>query len=247
MTARLLRFVLVAVLLALPAAAAETETPLGFTAESAARQAKLEERFDAELDQAILSDWMERLAAHPHPVGSPWGKENAEWMAGLLREWGFATTIERFGVLFPKPIVRSLELLEPEPFTAGLSETPLAEDPTSAQTDEQLPIYNAFSLGGDVTGELVYVNYGVPKDYEDLEKRGISVEGRIVIARYGGSWRGIKPKVAAEKGAIGCILYSDPADDGYGAGDPYPEGGYRPAQGRSAAPWRTCPSTRAIR
>jgi N-acetylated-alpha-linked acidic dipeptidase len=170
---------------------------------------------------------MKRLSARPHHVGSPYGKENAELMASLFKSWGYETTIERFDVLFPTPKVRIVELLAPEKFTAKLVEPPLAEDATSNQVDEILPVYNAFSIDGDVTGELVYVNYGIPADYEILERNGIDVRGKIVIARYGGSWRGIKPKVAAEKGAIGCIIYSDPLDDGYAAGDVYPKGAFR--------------------
>ena len=130
-------------------------------------------------------------------------------------------------MLFPTPRVRVLELTAPTKYTAKLAEPPLADDPTSSQTAEQLPTYNAYSADGDVTGQLVYVNYGVPDDYEELERRGIDVKGKIVIARYGGSWRGIKPKVAAEHGAIGCIIYSDPRDDGYFEGEAYPKGAYR--------------------
>ncbi|MBK7832552.1 MAG: hypothetical protein IPJ56_09490 [Gemmatimonadetes bacterium] len=94
-----------------------------------------------------------------------------------------------------------------------------------------MPTYNAYSGEGDVTAPLVYVNYGVPADYEELEKRGISVRGAIVIARYGGSWRGIKPKVAHEHGAVGALIYSDPKDDGYAEGETYPNGPYRPKDG----------------
>ena len=82
-----------------------------------------------------------------------------------------------------------------------------------------------------MTGDLVFVNYGVPADYEEFERRGIDVKGKIVIAKYGGSWRGIKPKVAAEHGAIGCIIYSDPKDDGYFQGDVYPKGAWRQENG----------------
>jgi N-acetylated-alpha-linked acidic dipeptidase len=170
---------------------------------------------------------MKFLAGRPHHPGSPQGKANADFIAGRFTDWGFETEIETFEVLFPTPNSRSLELLGPDGYTAVLAEPPLPEDATSGQGTEQLPIYNAYSTDGDVTGELVYVNYGIPADYEELEKRGIDVRGRIVIARYGGSWRGIKPKVAAEKGAIGCIIYSDPSGDGFRAGDVYPEGGYR--------------------
>ena len=104
-------------------------------------------------------------------------------------------------------------------------------DPTSGQQDEQLPTFNIYSRDGDVTAPLVYVNYGIPSDYEQLERLGISVKGAIVISRYGGSWRGIKPKVAAEHGAVGCIIYSDPKDDGYSQGETFPNGSWRPREG----------------
>jgi N-acetylated-alpha-linked acidic dipeptidase len=219
-------------LLAASAAAAQPAAPLlGFTDERAAAQRDLEARFDAQLKPENLRDWMKRLSAHPHHTGSPWDRQNAEFMVGLLRSWGWDAKIEEFQVLFPTPKLRRLEMLAPTKFTAALQETPVEGDATSGQKDEQLPIYNAYSIDGDVTGDLVYVNYGVPRDYEELERRGVDVKGRIVIARYGGSWRGIKPKVAAEHGAIGCLIYSDPRDDGYFQGDVYPKGGFRPEQG----------------
>jgi len=204
---------------------------MGFSAESSAKQRELEAKFDASLKRENLRDWMKRLSARPHYVGSPYGKENAEFMLGLFKSWGFDAQIEQFDVLFPTPKTRVLEMLAPEKFTARLEEPSLKEDATSGQKDEQLPTYNAFSIDGDVTAPLVYVNYGVPRDYEELEKRGISVKGKIVIARYGGSWRGIKPKVAAEHGALACLIYSDPRDDGYFQGDVYPKGAYRNENG----------------
>ena len=200
---------------------------LGFTAESSAAERALEARYDGLLQKQNLHDWMKRMSARPHHVGSPYGKEVAEFMAAQFRSWGYDTKIEQYDVLFPTPKTRLLEMVGPTRFTARLSEPALTEDATSGQTSEQLPTYNAYSADGDVTGDLVYVNYGVPADYEELERRGIDVSGKIVIARYGGSWRGIKPKVAAEKGAIGALIYSDPRDDGYFQGDVYPKGAYR--------------------
>ncbi len=200
---------------------------LGFSASSTREQRTLESTFDSYLNRDDLREWMKQLTSRPHHLGSPYGKKNAEYIARLFRSWGFETNIEEFYVLFPTPKTRLLEMTAPELYTAKLSEPPLNEDSTSQQTSEQLPTYNAYSIDGDVTGELVYVNYGIPKDYEQLDQRGIDVKGKIVIARYGGSWRGIKPKVAAEHGAIGCIIYSDPRDDGYAEGDVYPKGAYR--------------------
>jgi len=193
----------------------------------AAKQHALEAQLDAKMNRDEMRAWMKRLTAHPHHLGSPYQKENSELVASLFRSWGYETQIERFDVLFPTPKVRVVELIAPQKYTAKLDEPPLAEDPTSSQTSEILPPFNAYSVDGDVTGELVYVNYGVPKDYETLERNGIDVKGKIALARYGGSWRGIKPKVAAEHGAIGCLIYSDPRDDGYFAGDVYPKGAYR--------------------
>jgi len=217
-----------------PAAGAESADSgalFGFGTDSASSQRELEARFDAELRVDNLREWMERLSARPHHVGSPYGHQNALFLAELFRSWGYDTEIEEYQVLFPTPLVRELEMVAPTRFTATLAEPVLEEDATSGQTSEQLPSYNAYSIDGDVTAELVYVNYGVPDDYEELARRGIDVEGKIVLARYGGSWRGIKPKVAAEHGALACILFSDPRDDGYSAGDTYPEGGYRPRLG----------------
>jgi N-acetylated-alpha-linked acidic dipeptidase len=204
---------------------------VGFTPEGLAAQRALEARYDALLDAKNLRAWMERLSKHPHHLGSPWGKQNAEFVAGLFRSWGYDTRIEEYEVLFPTPRERVLEMVSPTRFVARIEEPTLAGDHTSGQKAEQLPTYNAYSRDGDVTGDLVYVNYGVPADYEELALRGIDVKGKIVIARYGGSWRGIKPKVAGEHGAVGCIIFSDPGGDGYAQGDPYPKGGWRPDAG----------------
>jgi N-acetylated-alpha-linked acidic dipeptidase len=204
---------------------------LGFSREGAERQRALEARFDALLRKDNLREWMKRLAARPHHLGSAYGRENAEFIASQFRSWGYETEIEQFDVLFPTPRTRLLEMTAPEKFTARLAEPSLKEDSSSSQSSEQIPVYNAYSIDGDVTGQLVYVNYGVPKDYDALVERGVDVKGKIVIARYGGSWRGIKPKVAAEHGAVGCLIYSDPRDDGYFQGDVYPRGAWRNEHG----------------
>lgn len=218
------------VLLETAPALAQDTTLLGFTPEATAAQRQLESRFDALLNADDLSSWMRELTDQPFYVGSPGARENARFLADRFREWGYETRIETYQVLFPTPTERLLEMTAPVEYTARLEEPPLEADGTSG-VDGRLPTYNAYSADGDVTGELVYVNYGIPDDYEQLERRGVSVEGRIVIARYGRSWRGIKPKVAAEHGAIGVILYSDPHEDGYYQGDVYPEGPYRMEHG----------------
>lgn len=208
-----------------------TKPLLGFTQSHAAEQYSLETGFDAMLKPDSLRTWMKHLSARPHHVGSPYDKENAEFLASEFRSWGYETAIEDFQVLFPTPKTRVLEMISPTTYVAKLQEPPVVGDTTSYQTDEQLPPYNAYSIDGDVTGNLVYVNYGIPTDYEELERLGIDVKGKIVISRYGGAWRGIKPKVAAEHGAIGCIIYSDPRDDGYFQGDVYPKGPFRNDEG----------------
>ena len=204
---------------------------LGFTPANAAKEHALEAQLDAKLNRDELRAWMQRLSARPHHLGSDYDRDNAEYIASLYRSFGYDTHIEEFQVLFTTPKTRLVGLIAPERFTAKLFEPQLKEDATSGQTSEQLPVYNAYSIDGDVTGDLVYVNYGVPADYDELDRRGVDVKGKIVLARYGGSWRGIKPKVAAEHGAIGCIIYSDPRDDGYFQGDVYPKGAYRNENG----------------
>jgi N-acetylated-alpha-linked acidic dipeptidase len=203
----------------------------GYTPETSAPERDLEKKFQDAILAGNIRENMRRLSAQPHHVGSPYDKDNAEWMLARFKEWGFDAHIETFEVLFPTPKERVVELVEPTKFRAKLQEPVLAIDPTSNQTGAQLPTYNAYSADGDATAELVYVNYGTREDYEQLDRLGISVKGAIVIARYGAGWRGIKPKVAAEHGAIGCIIYSDPRGDGYFQGDEYPTGGWRPREG----------------
>jgi N-acetylated-alpha-linked acidic dipeptidase len=209
------------------------EQPLfGYSAESSRAERQWEEKLRAIPSPDNLRAYMQHLSARPHHVGSPYDKENAEWIAAKFKEFGLDTHIEQFDVLFPTPKERVVELVDGGPkFVAKLQEPVLSEDPTSDQTAEQLPTYNAYSIDGDVTAPLVYVNYGIPEDYEQLDRLGISVQGKIVIARYYHSWRGIKPKVAAEHGAIGCLIFSDPHEDGFMQGDTFPKGAYRPPDG----------------
>jgi N-acetylated-alpha-linked acidic dipeptidase len=210
----------------------ETPALYGYSAESSRVERQWEEKMRAIPEPANLRAYMERLTARPHNVGSPYDKDNAEWILSKFKEFGLDAQIESFSVLYPTPKERLVELVDGGPhFTAKLQEPVVPEDPTSNQTAEQLPTYNAYSVDGDVTASLVYVNYGVPEDYEVLERRGISVKGAIIIARYGHSWRGIKPMVGAEHGAIGCIIYSDPRDDGYAGGLVFPKGPFRPSEG----------------
>jgi N-acetylated-alpha-linked acidic dipeptidase len=204
---------------------------LGFNTQSASLEHNWETRFRAIPDAKRVHENMLHLAAHPHNVGSDYQRQNAEWLVARYKEWGWDAHIERFDVLYPTPKERVLELLAPTRFVAKLDEPPLAEDPYTKEKSTQLPGYNIYSADGDVTAPLVYANYGMPADYEVLDRHGISVSGAIVIARYGGGWRGLKPKLAAEHGAVGCIIYSDPADDGYVQDNILPKGPMRPPDG----------------
>jgi len=208
----------------------QSKSMLGFSEANAASEEKIEAQFQQNLQAGNLDKWMKQLTAQPHNLGSDYGKKNAEYIRDLFKSWGYDANIEVYKVLFPTPKVRLLEMTAPSIYKAKLAEPVLKEDLTTGQST-QLPIYNAWSADGDVTAEVVFVNYGVPKDYEQLERLGIDVKGKIVIAKYGGSWRGIKPKVAQEHGAVGCLIYSDPADDGYAQGDVYPKGPFRPKFG----------------
>ncbi|HET7321247.1 MAG TPA: M28 family peptidase, partial [Longimicrobiaceae bacterium] len=202
----------------------------GFPADALAEQAQREARARAIPNADTLRQQMLLLSERPHEAGTERSRAVAEAILARFRSYGLPAEIERFEALMPRPVSRTLELVGPERYTAVLKEPALPEDKDSDDAN-QLPTYNAYSADGDVTAELVYVNYGIPEDYEVLDSLGISVKGKIVIARYGHSWRGIKPKVAAEHGAVGCLIYSDPEDDGYYVDDVYPKGPMRPWQG----------------
>lgn len=205
---------------------AQTKKIIGFSEKNVPAQLTTESTFDKNLSKENIGENIKRLSSKPHHIGSPAGKENAEYIMNEFKKWGWDTQIETFHVLFPTPKTRVLEMTSPTSYKAILKEPALKEDATSGQNG-QLPTYNAWSADGDVSAELVFVNYGLPQDYEVLDKMGIDVKGKIVIAKYGHSWRGIKPKVAQEHGAIGCIIYSDPMDDGYFLGDVYPKGAFK--------------------
>lgn len=190
----------------------------------------LERSFDALISPAQQQQWLQQMSSAPNHVGSPHDKANADFQLAMFKQWGWDAHIEQFDVLYPTPISTTLELVTPEHIQLGGQEPPVPEDPTS-NSPGMLPPYVAYQGDGDVTAPVVYVNYGMPDDYEALARRGIDVKGKIVLARYGAGWRGLKPLLAQEHGAVGCLIYSDPADDGYTQGDPYPRGGARPPFG----------------
>src|SRR6202044_3652487 len=197
-----------------------------------ADQSGVEKSFDAQVSPAEMGGWLKRLAAEPNQVGSPHDKANAEWVLAQFKSWGWDAHMETFDVLYPTPIHESLELLNgKKKIKATLQEKPIPGDSSATAKDYALPAYLAYQGDGDVTAPLVYVNFGMKEDYDALEKLGVSVKGKIVIARYGSGWRGLKPKLAQEHGAVGCIIYSDPHEDGYAAGDAYPKGAFRPEHG----------------
>ena len=217
--------------IALLASAAFAFTAAPALAAPAASGQALERNFDALINPAQQQQWLQQMSSAPNHVGSPHDKANAEFQLAMFKQWGWNAHIEQFDVLYPTPISTTLELVAPEHIALGGQEPPVAEDPTTKLGAEALPPYVAYQGDGDVTAPVVYVNYGMPADYDALAERGISVKGKIVLARYGAGWRGLKPKLAQEHGAVGCLIYSDPADDGYVEADPYPRGGARPPAG----------------
>ncbi|MES2136720.1 MAG: transferrin receptor-like dimerization domain-containing protein [Pseudomonadota bacterium] len=190
----------------------------------------LEKSFDSLISSADQLAWLQDMSSAPNHVGSPHDKANADMVLALFKQWGWDARIERFEVLYPTPISTIVELVAPQHIALGGQESPVAQDPTSGLAG-MLPPYVAYQGDGDVTAPVVYVNYGMPDDYVALAQRGIDVRGKIVLARYGAGWRGLKPRLAQEHGAVGCLIYSDPADDGFTQDDPYPHGGARPEGG----------------
>lgn len=231
MTARRAVLVLAAILIVPPALHSEPDPGIrGFAGDRLEAQRAIERRFRAVPDPSRLREYMREITREPHHAGGPGSRRVAEYILARFREWGLDAAIEETEALMPLPSERRLELVAPAPFVAALKEPPLAADDDSSD-EGQIPTFNAYASDGDVTADLVYVDYGIPADYEQLQKLGIDVKGKIVIARYGQSWRGIKAKVAWEHGAVGCIIYSDPRDDGYFQGDAYAEGAFRPEHG----------------
>jgi N-acetylated-alpha-linked acidic dipeptidase len=211
---------------------AHAQAPLlGFTPADSTKERALEAKFDQGLSADTQRAWNKQMASEANEVGAPHDKQNADWMLAQFKNWGWDARIETFYVLYPTPIAETLELLGDNPYTAKLHEPPVAGDPSSEETANVLPPYLAYQGDGDVTAEVVYANYGMPDDYKTLARAGIDVKGKIVLTRYGGGWRGLKPQLAQQHGAVGCLIYSDPADDGYGEDDVYPKGGARPPQG----------------
>jgi N-acetylated-alpha-linked acidic dipeptidase len=192
------------------------------SADEAARERELKALPSAKTNEADF----DVMTSEPHHTGSPYEIKLADYVSDQFKRIGIEATKYEYSVLLPWPKQRRIDIVAPDQVRLEVEEEKIRGDQW-ADKPGILPAYNAYSPSGDVTGEIVYVNFGIPADYETLDKMGISVKGKIVLARYGGSWRGIKPKVAAEHGAIACIIYSDPHEDGYFQGEVYPDGPYR--------------------
>ena len=230
MRLRSLSFLLPIAVLATYAQAPAVAPLRGFPPDQWKAEHDREEQAKAIPQAERLRIYMDRMAAKPHHAGSPGSKAVADYLTAQLNEWGFDTRVETFQALIPYPTTRTLEMTAPVRFRAKLAEPPIPEDANTTQ-ENQLPPFNAYGASGDVTAPLVYVNYGQPEDFEYLKKMGVDVKGKIAIARYGRSWRGLKAKLAQDNGAVGCLIYSDPREDGFFQSDVYPQGPMRPADG----------------
>lgn len=226
-------WIAVLVMSAVPVVARKADVAglMGFSSASAAKEREVEQRFLGMPSAQTVRGFFDKMTARPHHVGSPYDGELADWVEAQFKAWGLETQRHEYSVLMPYPKSSLIEIVEPEPTKLQVQEDVIQGDPSARVPLDPyngvLPAYNAYSPAGEVTAEVVYVNYGVPADYDKLTELGIDVTGKIVLARYGESWRGIKPKVAAEHGALACIIYSDPQQDGYFRGDIYPDGPYR--------------------
>lgn len=210
----------------LSAGSVRPATIRGFSAKGSAAETAREREFMA-MPSAVANEAdFDVMTAEPHHVGSPYEITLADYVAEKFARAGLEVSRYEYSVLVPWPGERHIEIVEPNHLTLQVEEETIPGDPWASKPGI-LPAYNAYSPSGDVTGDIAYVNFGAPSDYETLKDLGIDVKGKIVLARYGGGWRGIKPKVAAEHGAIGCLIYSDPHEDGYFRGEVYPAGALR--------------------
>jgi len=201
----------------------------GFTAAHSERQRALEKQFMAVPDTAQAESELRTLTAEPHLAGSPADRRNADFVLQQLKSFGLDAEIEDFPVLLSEPKVIKLDVLSPVAFSGPTPEN-VPEDAASRDTNTTVG-FNGYSASGDVTAQVVYANYGLPEDYDVLREHGVSPDGKIVIVRYGKSYRGAKAFTAQEHNAAALIIYSDPRDDGYHAGEAYPNGPWRPASG----------------
>ncbi len=200
----------------------------GFSAERSTAERRWEEQFRSIPDPKSAREHLRRLTAEPHIAGTKEDYNTAVYVRDQLRSYGLSADLKEYEVWLNYPNAPTvLELITTRRQPLSVKEVAVPGDPSSSHPKIS-PLFNGYSASGDVTGPVVYANYGLPNDYEDLKKAGVDVKGKIVIVRYGNSFRGVKAKVAEQNGAIGCIIYSDPEDDGYMQGDVFPKGPWRP-------------------
>ena len=230
MRTSILKTVVVCLIMLNSLSGAKEKQLLGFNSKGASDELTLERRLGVALPKR-MNEYHLIMTAEPHHAGTEANIKIGHYYAEKLKEFGFdEVQTSHYEVLLPRPIERSVTLLSPERYELKLVEPPYDEDQDLTKDGVLLP-YNAYAADGDITGEIVFVNYGLPEDYKVLDSLGVSVRGKIVLAKYGRSWRGIKPKIASERGAIGCLIYSDPEDDGFVQGEVMPKGKWRPEWG----------------
>ncbi len=217
-------------LLPLAATTATAQGLVGFSTANAARQRAAESAAIARPDATRADAHSRALSERPHVAGTEGQAFTRDYVIEAMKALGMETEVRAYEVWLPHPTRLQLWRIRPDPLELDVTEGPIAEDPTSAAFP-QAPAIAGYGAAGDVTAELVYVNYGLIEDYAVLDSLGVSVAGKIVIARYGRSFRGIKAREAEKRGAVGLLVYSDPLDDGFAVGDPYPQGPMRPSQG----------------
>ena len=218
---------LVTLVLALPLGA---QTSPGYSAQSAAAERATEADAISRPSPTSASAHSKFLSFQPHMAGTPAQARTRDYVVSQMKSWGLETEVRSYSVWMPHPLSTRVWRIAPNPIELNLQEGPIPEDTTSVAFPQVTP-FNGYGAAGDVRGDVVYVNYGLIEDYAQLDSMGVSVKGKIAIARYGRSYRGIKAREAEKHGAVGLLIYSDPADDGYVRGDVYPVGPMRPSQG----------------
>ncbi|MFL5383066.1 MAG: M20/M25/M40 family metallo-hydrolase [Longimicrobiaceae bacterium] len=220
---------LTAALLALATSLRAQQATPGYSPAAAARERQVEAAAIAATSAARAQADSRALSAESHVAGTPAQARTRDYVVARMRELGLETEVRRYRVYLPHATSVHLWRISPDPRELALAEPSVPGDSSSGLW--QYPTVNGSSAAGDVHGEVVYVNYGLVEDYARLDSLGVSVRGKIAVARYGRSFRGIKAREAERHGAVGLVIYSDPADDGFVRGDVYPEGPMRPERG----------------
>lgn len=206
------------------------QTTPGYSPQSAAAEHAAEVDVITRPSPTSASAHSKFLSLQPHMAGTPAQARTRDYVVSQMKSWGLETEVRSYSIWMPHPLSTRVWRIAPDAIELNLQEGPIPEDTTSVAFP-QVMAFNGYGAAGDVRGEVVYVNYGLIEDYAQLDSMGVSVKGKIAIARYGRSFRGIKAREAEKHGAVGLMIYSDPADDGYVRGDVYPVGPMRPSQG----------------